>query len=245
MINEAIPPSSIAPSSSAFIPFDKTFLSYSSLPLFYSFLQPLHSIQLHQFRNIHYQQAYQAQYERVNQQSPFHINHRNHARPPCHHHLSPHHPSRRRKHPGIQPCRGIPSLFTPYLPIPPPWAPLTNSPSQSSKAVKDLTSYLGGLTTQAAFSTATSVLATAVPSDVIEQIQFDPNGYYQSVATATALPSWFTAMPTPVQQFFSSVGQAEASILSKDAKGPAPTNGVNVKLTGAVLAAGGAVMAML
>ena len=78
-----------------------------------------------------------------------------------------------------------------------------------------------------------------------DQIQFDPEGYIQSLATATAVPSWYSAMPTPIQQFWSSVGAAEISIVSKDAKGPAPTNAVNVKLAGAALAAGGAVMAML
>ena len=119
------------------------------------------------------------------------------------------------------------------------------SSSQATKAYNDLSSYENALTKEAAWSTATSVLATAIPSDVAEQYQLDPQGYLQSAATATATPSWFTAMPTPVQQFISSVVKAENSILSKDANGPAPTNGVNVKLAGAALAAGGAVMAML
>ena len=59
----------------------------------------------------------------------------------------------------------------------------------------------------------------------------------------TAAPSWFSAIPTSAVAYFSSVRQAEYSILSKDAKGPAPTNAVRV--AGAVMAAGGAALALL
>ncbi len=71
----------------------------------------------------------------------------------------------------------------------------------------------------------------------------DPDGYFQSALTATAQPTWFSALPTSAQAFISSVGQAEFSIISKDAQGPAPTNAVRV--AGAVVAAGGAALALL
>ena len=57
------------------------------------------------------------------------------------------------------------------------------------------------------------------------------------------MPTWFSALPTSAQAYFSSVGQAEISIISKDAEGPAPTNVMRV--AGAVVVAGGAALALL
>ncbi|KAK3170660.1 hypothetical protein OEA41_002742 [Lepraria neglecta] len=122
-------------------------------------------------------------------------------------------------------------------------AATTVSPAQESKAVNDLSSYLNALTTDPGYTAAVAAFATAVPSDVLSEIEDNPDGYFQSAFTATALPTWFTALPSSAQSFFSSVGAAEISIVSKDVKGPAPTNAV--KVGGAVLAAGGAVLALL
>ncbi len=58
-------------------------------------------------------------------------------------------------------------------------------------------------------------------------------------------PSWVSAMPTRYIQYFSSVGAAERSIISKAAEGPAPTNGPQVKVVGAALAVGAAGLAIL
>lgn len=80
-----------------------------------------------------------------------------------------------------------------------------------------------------------------MPYSVSRQILDDPSGYWNNIATASALPSWYTAMPTSVQAFWSSVGVQEISIVTKAAAGP--TNAA--KVAGAVLAAGGAVVAML
>ncbi|KAK0514423.1 hypothetical protein JMJ35_003040 [Cladonia borealis] len=121
--------------------------------------------------------------------------------------------------------------------------PTTISPAQETKAIKDLSAYLTSLTAQPAYTAAAAAFASAVPSDVQSEIENDPDAYLQSVLTETALPSWFSALPTSALAYFSSVGQAEISIISKDAKGPAPTNAA--KVAGAVMAAGGAVMALL
>lgn len=69
--------------------------------------------------------------------------------------------------------------------------------------------------------------------------------------TATAQPTWYAALPNSVRAFYSSVGAAEYSIINKDAKAPTPTStnaaevGNAVKVGGAALAAGGAVLALL
>lgn len=75
------------------------------------------------------------------------------------------------------------------------------------------------------------------------QINNNPGAFYQSMATATTDPAWFSALPTSAVGFFSSVAAAEMSIVSKDVKGPAPTHAV--KVAGVVLAAGGVALAMM
>lgn len=101
----------------------------------------------------------------------------------------------------------------------------------------------------------------------------NPNGFYESLATQTSYPDWYTALPTTVQDLLESVGQHEISIIteaiagsdptpvvtitsavstittpmisvtSSVLSGPAPTNAVRV--AGAVVVAGGAVVAIL
>lgn len=87
-----------------------------------------------------------------------------------------------------------------------------------------------------------------------------------SVYTASAVQSWFTALPTSVLSYYSSNVQAVSSIISEDAKGPAPTNAASnaqveriiisedvkgpaptnaVRVAGVVMAAGGAALALL
>ena len=77
---------------------------------------------------------------------------------------------------------------------------------------------------------------------MVSEIINNPN-YLQSAVSGTALPTWYTAIPTSAQAVLSSVGAAENSIASKDVSGPAPTNAVKVGI--AALAAGGAVLALL
>jgi hypothetical protein len=84
------------------------------------------------------------------------------------------------------------------------------------------------------------VLATALPSSLLA----DPNALYSELATATALPPWFTGLPSDVQSYIASVGQVEASIINKDASSPAPT-GRAVQAGGLMAMAGAVVVALL
>ena len=111
--------------------------------------------------------------------------------------------------------------------------------------MNDIADYFDSAAAQPAYTAAVDALASAVPTDIQSELLNDPEGcsQFQYAFTATASPSWITAIPTSVKAYFSSVRQAEASILSKDAQGPAPTNAVRV--AGAVMAAGGAALALL
>ena len=64
------------------------------------------------------------------------------------------------------------------------------------------------------FTSAFSVLATAVPASDVAKAAADPSGYLQSALTATATPSWYSALPTQYQSYFESIGSAQLSIVN-------------------------------
>ena len=101
-------------------------------------------------------------------------------------------------------------------PIPQTDAPIpTNIPEdQLSKILSSLSSYEASLIKEPSYSSAVSILATAVPASEIAGAAVDPTGYLQSLATQTVTPSWFGALPTEYQNFFSSVASVEASIVA-------------------------------
>lgn len=88
-------------------------------------------------------------------------------------------------------------------------------------------------------------LTSAIPASILSQIENDPTDYLSSVLGGGEVPSWVSTVPTSYMNYFSSIGAAEASITSKAAEGPAPTNGPRVKVVGAALAVGAAGLALL
>lgn len=86
-----------------------------------------------------------------------------------------------------------------------------------------------------------AIVATAIPSDALSSAT--DLAFFTQLATAT--PSWATALPTGVAQYYNSVAAAEASIVSKDLKGPAPTNAPAAALAAGVGAAAGLVALVL
>ena len=71
-----------------------------------------------------------------------------------------------------------------------------------------------------------------------------PSAYLESFATATAFPSYIAALPSDVRSYLSSVGVAEASIISKDLPAAAAPTGRPAKLMGGMAAAGVVGMAL-
>ena len=106
--------------------------------------------------------------------------------------------------------------------------------------------YQTSLAEDRAFSSVASVLATALPPMVLEEIRDDPDAFLSDMATATALPAYITGLPSDVRDYLSSVAAAEASIISKDlsaaaapvAAAAAPTTGRAAKLMGVMAAIG-------
>ena len=94
---------------------------------------------------------------------------------------------------------------------------------------------------QPEFTAVEQALETAVPTS----LQYDGNDALGTFATATGteVPTWFSALPTSVQGYLSSVRGDLIHIVTNNAEGPAPTNAA--KMAGVVIAAGGAALAML
>ena len=116
---------------------------------------------------------------------------------------------------------------------------------KATHILHDLESYLSSLTSQPEYTSVLDALESAIPESVLQEIEADPSDYLNSVITGTATPSWYSAIPTSYQNYLSSVGVVEASIVSKDATGPAPTKAPGAKVVGAALAVGAAGLALL
>ncbi|CAD6583951.1 MAG: hypothetical protein ASARMPRED_001560 [Alectoria sarmentosa] len=114
-----------------------------------------------------------------------------------------------------------------------------------TRVIASVEKYLSSVEKQPEWSSAVQALTSAIPASILTQIENDPTDYLSSVLGAGELPSWVSAVPTSYMSYLSSVGAAEASIASKVAEGPAPTNGPRVKVVGAALVVGAAGLALL
>ena len=68
------------------------------------------------------------------------------------------------------------------------------------------------------YTSAVNAIVSAVPSSV-QSLLVSNSAYALSIATATSLPSWTSAIPTSAVKYFSSVGDDVVSILSADVLG--------------------------
>ncbi|MCJ1230564.1 hypothetical protein MMC12_007238 [Toensbergia leucococca] len=117
------------------------------------------------------------------------------------------------------------------------------SPAQSSQASKSLAAYLTSLTAQSKYTSVQSVLATAIPSSVLAEIEADPSDFAQEFVTGTStdLPAWYTDLPSDAQSYIASVGQAEISIATKvlgGAAAPRQTGAQGMVVAGAAVVGG-------
>ena len=103
------------------------------------------------------------------------------------------------------------------------------------KAVSDVEGYLAQIVEQPEFSSAISVLMTAVPTSVQQALQSDPAGLLENIVTATPLPLWVTDIPAPLQSEIGSIVNEALSIIDNDLQsntsitrapiGPMPSSG--------------------
>ncbi|CAD6566669.1 MAG: hypothetical protein ASARMPRED_000101 [Alectoria sarmentosa] len=95
------------------------------------------------------------------------------------------------------------------------------------KAVGDVEGYVEQLVEEPAIGSAVSVLMTAVPKSVQYAFESNPVGFLENIVTATALPSWVTDIPAPLQSDIGSIVNKALSIIDKDLEGGANTSGAS------------------
>ncbi|KAL8927039.1 MAG: hypothetical protein Q9208_002584 [Pyrenodesmia sp. 3 TL-2023] len=115
---------------------------------------------------------------------------------------------------------------------------VSNSPEQTSSQLADLQAYANTLTTDPQYQSYRSILATAVPSADLASVEIDPTKFTTTVVPYTVL-SGYDALPTDAKAYFSSINQAQESIVTKALAGAAP------KPTGAIAMAGAAAAGVL
>ncbi|KAI4129020.1 MAG: hypothetical protein LQ338_002435 [Usnochroma carphineum] len=87
-----------------------------------------------------------------------------------------------------------------------------------SAFVADHNSYQAALTTDPSYASAFSVANTALPNTAKAAAAADPALYLASLAKDDSddLPAWFASMPTPVQEFWRSVGSQEIEMYTSE-----------------------------
>ncbi|MCJ1248789.1 hypothetical protein MMC30_006009 [Trapelia coarctata] len=103
--------------------------------------------------------------------------------------------------------------------------------SQAPKLYSDINAYYSSIAASPAYTSAVSVLKTGTVNP-------------KTINFAASPTNWYTALPTEVQPYFSSVQAAVYSIIKKDAIGAAPA-GAGVKYTAMVAAGAMAAIALL
>lgn len=95
------------------------------------------------------------------------------------------------------------------------------------KAVGDVEGYLEQLVKGSEVASAISVLMTAVPTSVQQALESNPASFIENIVTATALPSWVTDIPAPLQSDIGSIVNEALSIIDKDLEGGANAIGAS------------------
>lgn len=95
------------------------------------------------------------------------------------------------------------------------------------KALNDVEIYVEQLVEEPEVASAVSVLMTAVPTSVQQAFESDPAGFLEKIVTATALPSWVTDIPAPLQSDLGSIINEALSIIDKDLEGGANATGTS------------------
>lgn len=95
------------------------------------------------------------------------------------------------------------------------------------KAVGDVEGYLEQLVEEPEIDSAISVLMTAVPTSVQDAFETNPAGFLENIITATALPSWISDIPAPLQSDIGSIVNEALSIIDKDLEGGANATGAS------------------
>ncbi|MCJ1354218.1 MAG: hypothetical protein MMC33_004205 [Icmadophila ericetorum] len=88
----------------------------------------------------------------------------------------------------------------------------TGTPQEILSGIAAVSTYITGLEGQGAFASVGSVFATALPSAAISSFENDPIDFLIDFITNPATPTWYSALPTDVQNFVQSVESVGVSL---------------------------------
>ncbi|KAF1811022.1 hypothetical protein P152DRAFT_74180 [Eremomyces bilateralis CBS 781.70] len=97
-------------------------------------------------------------------------------------------------------------------------------PASTSAFQSELSSWMESLTDDPAFTSFGKVIATGVPSSVLNNLLADPSAAVGQFMGDTAPPAWYTALPSSAQSYIQSMGDAQMSIFNKYSGGASTTS---------------------
>ncbi|KAL8725655.1 MAG: hypothetical protein Q9166_007232 [cf. Caloplaca sp. 2 TL-2023] len=88
----------------------------------------------------------------------------------------------------------------------------------STRFDADKASYYGELMSDPSYMSARGVAATGIPPTALAAASADPELFLASLALASSgdLPDWFSALPTPVQGIYKSVGSRDIELYTSE-----------------------------
>ncbi|KAK3079332.1 hypothetical protein LTS18_005126 [Coniosporium uncinatum] len=128
------------------------------------------------------------------------------------------------------------SVSWPYVSVQQTFSDAGAASAAVSRLASDLSTFLTSLTADPAYASQTSVLYEALPSSLRADIDSDVNNAVEQLATQTAAPSWFSALPTENSNYWVSVANEEIAIATKAIEGVAARPTGYLKAAGVVAA---------
>lgn len=85
---------------------------------------------------------------------------------------------------------------------------------QATSVAAVANSFIASVTAAPEYSSVLSVLATGIPATAQAAIANDPKDYVLDILHGSPPPSWATALPSSVDEYFQSIGEDAASIVA-------------------------------
>ena len=98
------------------------------------------------------------------------------------------------------------------------------------KAVGDVEGYLAQIVEEPEFTSAISVLMTAVPTSVQQAFESNPAGFLENIVTATQLALWVTDIPAPLKSDIGSIVNEALNMIDNDLQSNISTTRASIGL---------------
>ncbi|KAI4091164.1 MAG: hypothetical protein LQ344_004277 [Seirophora lacunosa] len=93
---------------------------------------------------------------------------------------------------------------------------LSLDPASASSIATAADSFIASVTAAPAYSSVISVLATGIPATAQAAIANDPNSILMDIARGSPVPDWATELPPSVGEYFQSIGEDAARVITSD-----------------------------